>query len=429
MTEASLAAAVRDRLATVAGRDALLPLPGRFAVRGVEPCAVVAPASADHAAAVLALASEEGWTIECAGGGTWLRQGRTPGRVDVVITTVRMAGVTEYEPADLVLGLQAGTTLEALNAATAAHGQIAPLDAPAAPGSTVGAVLATASAGPLRTAEGAPRDHALGIEMVTGDGRVLRFGGRVVKNVAGYDVVRLLTGSHGTLGLITAAHIRLRARPERDVTLAAAAPERTVPVEAARAATEVEPAALELVNGEAAGGEEEWLLLVRLRGNAEAVDDAVQRLRGVAPVLVERPDAAAAWDRLARIETAAAVVLRARTQPASLDIAVDALLGVAREALPAGVSIAAHALDGTVRALVPAGVAGDMLVVDRFTGAVAAARASLAEHGGTLQVPVPPRNDGAFDPYGADTTLLPLMRRLKDAFDPAGILAPGRFVL
>ena len=432
MTEANAASTMRDRLAKAAGRDAVVAGAKRFAVRGIVPRTVIAPESAEQAAAVLGMCSNEGWTVECAGGGTWLQQGRTPAAVDVVLTTSRMMGITEYEPADLTIGLRAGTTLDAARAATGEHAQELPLDGPAAAGATVGAMLATATAGPLKPAHGAPRDQALGIDVVSGDGRVLRFGGRVVKNVAGYDIVRLLVGSHGTLGLITAAHLRLRGRPERDVTLAATAVLPGSLLDAAQAAATLEPAALELVWGAAAGGPE-WRLLARVRGNAEAVDDAVARLCELAPAFspLDAAAAATAWQALTRAEADASAILRARALPSTLDTTLEAVLPVAGDGLAAGWSVAARVLDGTVRLLGPAAPDGWVsAALDRFATAADLARAALAADGGTLHVPVPPPGAGdRFDPFAADAALLPLMRRLKHAFDPEGILAPGRFVV
>lgn len=433
MAEATAAPDLREMLKRVAGRDGVLPAAAvqQWSVRGRAPGAVVAPASASDAAAVLALCSQHGWTVQPAGGGSWLRHGRDAPAPDLVLSTRRMRGITEYVPADLTLGVLAGTPLETLRTETTAHDQFAPLDGPADLEATVGATLATASAGPMRASLGTPRDQTLGLEFVTGDGRVLRVGGRVVKNVAGYDLVRLLVGSHGALGLITAAFLRLRARPDTDVTLVLDAKLPSALFDAAHAAMPLEPASLELVY-DGSG----WRLLARFRGNEDAVSEARARWLTVAPDarLLDAPSAKAAWAGLHAAEAGAAVIVRARDLPTRVHDTLQHALHVAATLPSERCTLAAHATEGTVRVLfAPDGRAGDGLDAEtcaRFEVAIDQARHALAANGGTLHVPVPPEHASAeFDPFAADAALLPLMRTLKNALDPAGILAPGRFVV
>ena len=162
-----------------------------------------------------------------------------------------MSGITEYMPGDLTLTARAGTTLGEIHDATRAHGQWLALDPFGSDEGTIGATIATASAGPLATRFGAPRDLALGLEFVTGHGAVVRGGGRVVKNVAGFDLTRLLTGSWGTLGVITEVTVRLHARPEADVTLAVSPNDGQIDVGGVRSAVgrwPFVPLACEIVN-------------------------------------------------------------------------------------------------------------------------------------------------------------------------------------
>jgi glycolate oxidase FAD binding subunit len=152
------------------------------------------------------------------GGGTWLDAGHPVGashelRLDA------FRGVRAYVPADLTISIGAATTVAELNTATAAHGQWCPLLSWGDDHATIGAVIATATAGPAAPALGRPRDLVLGLECVDGLGRIIRAGGRVVKNVAGFDLTRLMTGAWGTLGVITEVHLRLRARPAVDITV------------------------------------------------------------------------------------------------------------------------------------------------------------------------------------------------------------------
>src|SRR5687768_6975102 len=136
----------------------------------------------------------------------------------IKLSAQNMTAVSEYEPADLVISVHAGATLADIARAAAPHNQFLALDPAVDASTTIGSIVATNAAGPLRLAHGTPRDQVLGLEVVTGDGRVLEFGGKVVKNVAGYDIVRLLIGSRGALGFITRVNIRLKPSPAFDRT-------------------------------------------------------------------------------------------------------------------------------------------------------------------------------------------------------------------
>jgi glycolate oxidase FAD binding subunit len=212
------------------------------------------------------------------GGGTWLHAGRPCNGEPLDLRA--LSGVIDYEPADLTLTAYAGTTLRELDRITAAEGQWLALDPHAAPEATIGATVATASDGPLASTFGRMRDLVLGLECITGIGERVRAGGRVVKNVAGFDLVRLHTGAWGTLGVITEVTMRLRARPEQDRLFVICSDDRDALERrlAPLADLAISPFALELVNAPLAtalGLEPRLALLVRLGGNAERV--AAQR--------------------------------------------------------------------------------------------------------------------------------------------------------
>ncbi len=171
----------------------------------------------------------------------------------------------ELAPADLVAGVETGLGTTALNDVVAAHQAWFPLDPPGSPDRSLGSVIATGTAGPLRHGLGPVRDHLLGVTVVTGDGRIVRAGGRVVKNVAGYDLTRLQAGGFGTFGIVTEARIRLRARPADRVLLLASG-ERDALTREARELMEADcPAAgLELCSP-GMTGHAEWTLLLDLQ--------------------------------------------------------------------------------------------------------------------------------------------------------------------
>lgn len=466
--------AMADRVASIVGTERVRTgeAAARWAVHGLAPRVVAAPPSDEAAAELLALASAEGWAVEVAGSGGCLDAGHVPGRVDLVVTTEALVGVESHEPADLVATVRAGTTLSALASALAPHRQWLPLDPPDRGDATVGGVVAQASAGPLREGHGTPRDHVLGLRLVTGDGRVLDLGGRVVKNVAGYDLVRLATGSRGTLGLITRLHLRLRPLPERDETLAwhAAEPGPLVDLAAWIREERIGAAAVELVGGVAAGvggvradgpgagglgaavlsgaGDGAWTLLVRLQGNAEAVEAMRARLAEVvtaeAPVRITdgasrgRPDAAptpgsaaAVWPAHSVLEARAGLCIRLADLPSRLPETLDAARELAGK-LP-GAAVLAHAGAGIVR-VCAGGARGEESGatkawsapdLDRLAEHVSVKREQLAAQGGTVVVARGPRELAErIDPWHPPTdTALRLMRGLGTVFDPAGVLA------
>jgi glycolate oxidase FAD binding subunit len=228
--------------------------------------------------------------------------------------------IVEYVAGDLTLTARAGATLADIARVTAAEGQWLALDPFGAATGTLGATIATGSAGTLAHAFGTPRDNVLGLEAVTGTGDIVRAGGRVVKNVAGFDLARLFTGAWGTLAVITEATVRLRARPERDETIALAIPSSDA-MDAWLAklrALPFSPLALELLSSalsRALGLGDRALLLARLGGNADSVRAQLQAMRA----LGDASDAPhGTWRALAEIEPAGAAVARVSAPPSRL---------------------------------------------------------------------------------------------------------------
>ena len=181
------------------------------AVAGAVPAFVAWPASTEEAAGLLRAAARAGLAVVPRGAGTGFGWGSPPSRCDLVVDLSSMDQVIEHGAGDLVVRVQAGLTIGALAAALAAAGQELALDVPAE--ATVGGVVATGTTGPRRLRYGSPRDLLLGLTVVRADGMIAHSGGKVVKNVAGYDIGKLFCGSHGTLGLITEATFRLHPRP------------------------------------------------------------------------------------------------------------------------------------------------------------------------------------------------------------------------
>ena len=401
-----------ETLRALAGADATRPGVTGDEVHGVVPRFVAAPADAAACAALLGECSANGWTVEIAGARTARGAGRPPAAVDVLLSTKRMRGVTEYEPDDLTIGVAAGTPVAELRARVAEHRQRVPLD-PADARATVGGVLARGAAGPMRRSWSTPRRQVLGLEVVTGDGRVLRVGGRVVKNVAGYDLNKLFVGSMGTLGVITAAHLRLLPAPQAQATCSARSDDvvQLAALALALLAQPTQPAAVELIG-------RPWRLLVHYEGAREAVAAAAAGAGALGARDAEEDNVLVS---VARTEAGAALVLRIGVLPDR----VGSVLAWLGSAIDAG-TIAAHAGDGIVRVLLDADEVR-RLEPGRFAGLVESARHEL--RGAVTVERAPAEHMRAVDPWGPiDPNVRRLTSELKRQFDPCGILQRGRWL-
>lgn len=305
-------------------------------------------------------AAETGTTLRLVGAGTWLDAGRPTDPLAHRLDLGALRGIVEYVPGDLTLTARAATSLAEIDAATRPFGQWLPLDPWGDPRGTLGAVLATAATGPLAAHLGHPRDLALGIEFVDGRGTTVRGGGRVVKNVAGFDLVRLTVGAWGTLGVITEATMRLRARPECERTLALHVPREpralALVLGALRRAP-ITPLAMELADAALArrlGGTcDGACILVRLAGNAASV---AAQAAAVADLGTTDELAADAWTAWASAGVAADDwTLRCSAPPSQLAELWDAVGSAA--GAPADAWRHASVERGIVRVVVPAGAA------------------------------------------------------------------------
>lgn len=323
----------------------------------------------------------------------------------VKLSASALTQVAEYEPADLVISVQAGATLTDIARAASPHNQFFALDPAVNVSATIGGIIATNAAGPLRYAHGTPRDQVLGLEVVTGDGRVLEFGGRVVKNVAGYDIVRLIVGSRGRLGFITRVNLRLKPLPDVDRTALVAVDsyEAAVDVVDAIHDARLDPVALEIVSAPS------WTVLVRFHGNQLAVADGLERVRELGPS--QELEGGAGWEALARAEAAAPAVLRVANVPSRLRQSMESARQLAERAGLSNAGYAVHAGNGIIRVLADA--AGP-----NVADAIVAVRASIIEHGGSLRAE---RIPGIHVEDDIDRANRALMEQITKVFDPAGI--------
>ena len=281
----------------------------------------IAPGSPDAVALLLGTAHQEGWRVRIEGAGTWL-QSDAP--ADLALTTRRLDRVPAIEPSDLTATAEAGIGLDQLRQQLADRGAWLAIDPPGLAGRTLGSVVATATAGPLRHGFGPIKDHLLGVTFVTGDGRMVQSGGRVMKNVAGYDLTRLQAGGFGAFGVIVLVHLRLRALPRADVThLLEGSRDELTQVAEDIAATGLTPAALELVSP-ALARRDRWVLAVRLVGSPTLVAADEAGLGGRFTQL-RAEESHAFWMRLAEGFAVRPVTFRIGGVPAASDELLDLL--------------------------------------------------------------------------------------------------------
>ena len=388
-------------------------------VDGVQPDLVARPASTEEVAEVMRAAAAHGLVVVPRGRGTKLTWGAPPDRADVVVDLSGLDKVLDHAAGDLVVGAQAGTRLRDVQEVVGAARQRLAVDE-TVPGSSVGGILATAASGPGRVANGTVRDLLIGVTVVRADGVVAKAGGRVVKNVAGYDLGKLVIGSFGTLAVITDAMFRLHPVPaaRRYVSVRVSDPADAHRLTQSVVHAQVVPAAVELDWAGGAG-----TLTVLLEGVPRGVEGRTSTtLALLGEAATDSDTAPDAWGRYPwRLDAAG----DDRQVAMKLTFALSGLVDVLASVEAAGVPV-------DLRGSAGAGVVYASMPADTEAGAVREAvdrmRSACSRHGGSLVVlDAPAGTKQDLDVWGP-VPALDLMRRVKDQFDPDHRLAPGRFV-
>ena len=323
------------------------------AVDGVAVGQVVMPQSAEEIATILADASQLGRAVIPVGGGTSLGLGNPPRGADLALSTRALSQVIDYEPTDLVLSVGAGARFGDVQAVLSEHGQRLPLDPPGGDDATIGGLIATARWGPLRHSAGTLRDLLIGISVAHPSGTVTKAGGKVVKNVTGYDMPRLYHGSLGTLGVITSANFKVLPRPRAEATLVGEYP---TAEEAFATATRVRDSGDPTAALEVGFDGNRWLLATRVEGREQTVRAIAGRIAQTsgAGAALEQDESAAWWARyvsgLDPAATPSEVSLRLGIRPRATRALVEGLLPVL------------GALNANVTALSATPVVGSVLV-------------------------------------------------------------------
>jgi len=382
---------------------------------------VVEPGSVDEVATLLRDASRDGLAVLPRGGGTKLDWGRPPRRADLVLSTIRLDRVLEHAWADMTATVEAGCTVARLQHALAEQGQRLACDPLWPERATIGGILATNDNGPLRARFGALRDLIIGVTLVLPDGTVAKSGGKVVKNVAGYDLPKLATGSLGTLAVITQAVFRLHPLPHETRTLAFAAPDVEPLCELALA---IQGSQLAFVSLQVrAGRSVEPGLDVAFEGTRAGLDSQQDELLRLAASVTRVDTPASVWRAREALWQGAepAVVGTFSVLPTELR-AFCAQLHEVGMAPPVGWRVVAQGAGvGQFRL---EGAPSDALIA-----ALRGLRTAAERRGGTLVVLAGPEDLKArFDVWGSPGDALPLVQRVKQQLDPRGTLSPGRFV-
>jgi glycolate oxidase FAD binding subunit len=388
---------------------------GLDSIDGVTPGLVASPLGTGEVAAVMRVASSAGLSVVARGAGTKLDWGNPPASADIVVDLSRMNRVIEHEAGDLVARVEAGTTLAHLSEVLGSKGQRFPVDEVVA-GSTVGGVVSTGLSGPLRYMYGAVRDLVLGITVVRADGVVAHAGSKVVKNVAGYDLAKLFTGSYGTLGIVTELALKLKPVPlaRRFVVAAFPSPRDLTPFLSALLSCQAAPTAIELERT-APGSPVQLNVLIEGRPRSVELRAAeIATLLGGGELFVAPPPG---WGHLpGPVTLKLTAMLSAVPSLVEQASSIALQLGLpARVTGSAGTGVLFMGLPDRVPAVVLAALVADLRAVcDGVGGHAVVLRAAAALK-------------SQLDPWGP-VPGIDLMRRIKESFDPDRRLAPGRFI-
>ena len=411
----------------------------QFVIDGQAPEAVVYPTSLEEVSRLLKEANENDRALSPVGHGAFLHLGGVPKRYEQALCTTGLSAIVDYQPTDMTITVGAGLSLAQLQAILGENGQWLPLDPPCPERATVGGVIAANLNGPARFSQGTVRDFLIGIKVVRADGTLIKGGGQVVKNVAGYDLPKLYCGSFGTLGVIVEATFMIRPRPEAQTTLALTFSSAEKAGEAALKLTgsDMQPFFLELANFSPLSPSRDqsgdaYCLFVGFAGMQEEIDDQRSRLRGalgddtgsIEELSVDEARTLSQALRDFPVSGPATLRCKVSLQPTQL-AAFCADLESEAQRRHAPVRLLARAGNG----ILYAAFEGKAVPDDQILSLVDWIRVHATSNNGFAVVEeIPPALKERANVWGSVGKAFPLMQRLKETLDPKGILNPGRFV-
>lgn len=376
---------------------------------------LVFPSSIEETSECLRLTSSNHWSVIPAGAQSWLDVGNALERKEVIISTQRMNRMISHEPADLVATVEAGCSLSDFNRELCQNGQWLPIDPPDNGNTTIGGVVATGIGGPLGFGFGTPRTHILGMRVVLADGRLIKAGGKVVKNVAGYDLCKLFTGSYGSLCLISEVTFKVKPLPDVDNTLAIFSDDFSTLIERARMLinTPLLPAAVELLSSNAFDVTQEikgkYILLIRFTGSEETVKFQVESSRELFKEYEVEIVKSTIWKSVCELplKEKGKLIWRVSVLPSQLNDFLQELDN--SSIIQAGVG------DGRLRVIETIGENR----IEKLKTLRRIVNSLMIEH-------APQKIKEKIDAFGLSDSIVDLSRKIKKQVDPSNLFSPGR---
>lgn len=412
---------IEHEFRAILAADAIRAATVADAVSGVQPRLVLEPANEQQLAAALRLANDAGLAVVPRGGGTKLSWGNPPARADVILSTSRLDKIIEHAWADLTVSVEAGCTIQKLQAALARHGQRLALDPLWPEQATIGGILSTNDSGSLRLRFGALRDLIIGVTLALPDGTLASSGGKVVKNVAGYDLPKLVTGALGTLAVITRAVFRLHPLPRNSKTLSISGCDLE---EMQRLILAVQDSKLAHTALQARIGQDaEPVLDILFEGTEAGIAAQAAESQALAVPASVLEAASAVWTASQELwksaNSAAIAVAKITTLSASIARAIETAQRItAPRNTHWKLTMQAPGMGWLRLEATPKNLRASLLDL----------RHELERDGGSLSVFRHPTDMQCIDAWGTPGDALPLMRAVKNQFDPKNTLNPGRFL-
>jgi glycolate oxidase FAD binding subunit len=396
---------------------------GRMTVGGVRPEQVHEPETGQDLASLLETANREGLAVAPVGGGTHAGVGNNPSRLDWIVSTRKLSQVISYEPPDMTLSVEAGARLGDVQAILAEKGQGLPIEVSDPAHATIGGILATALYGPKRLGSGTLRDYLIGINVAYPDGTLAKAGGMVVKNVSGFDLMRMHHGALGTLGVIVSANFKVLPKPRSERTVLMSAPDvgEVASLNTVLGTSRARPAAFEVTRKPG-----EYALAIRIEGRERTTELLANELAGAlgeGASVLEPAESEKYWsDYLTGFRSDDHVTdcwLRLRVKPSQSLTLLERVSDLLADTYSGDAKLTVSPALGFLDVRLDCATATELR---RLVGSLR----SIAPR--TVVVSAPPAAKSELDVWGDSIESLDLMRLLKAEFDPNGILNPGRFV-
>ncbi len=420
------ASARMTELAAIVGDQHVIEAAAKLsllAIDGVTPSIAVSPGKPEEVAAVLRYANERELVVVPAGGMVHQEIGNVPPKADILLSTERLRTIEHYDPGDLTIGVGAGTSLSDLEALVRDQGQVFPVDLAHSDRVTIGGAMAVAAQGPHKHFFGGLREFCIGVRFVTADGVVAKGGGRVVKNVAGFDMMKLMIGSYGTLGVITSASFKLFPRPVQTRTFVCEFETLAEAIECRERVrnSPLSPYCFELLSPSAAGSSA-WSIVLRAGGSDRVLARYAGELGSQVTKTLSAADEQQLWLKIEMLGDHSPVTLNLNLPPS----AVQDVLATAERAC------AEHHLSYSAWGRVAIGsmqMAFDGGMAEGYVAIVDAMRRVAPIDSSVVVTRCPSALKHDISVWGASPTNLDAMRKVKHALNPKDTLNRGRFLL